>query len=430
MVFQLYNLLLFLALLILTPILYVKGKRCGEQRDEMRQRIGLYDSTFIERMEGKSVVWVHAASVGETKVALILAKEIRQKYPEKTILITNMTLNGLRVSRASEDVCCAILFPIDFSFIIRKLLKIVQPELILVVETEIWPNFIRIADELNIPQVMVNGRVSKRSYPRYRAIRPLLKPLLQYFKYFCMQSQESAERIVAMGAPNEKVRNTGNLKFDYVACEISAQDVKDRKHQYRISGDTSIIVAGSTHAGEEELLVVVFEALTRQVDNGLILVIIPRYPERKQEISNLLKKSGVICHLRSSLTPESNLIKGGEVLLVDTLGEVLDFYSVADLVFVGGSLVDVGGHNVLEAAMMSKPVLFGPHIQNFNEISSKLVRSGAGIRVANADDLCLQMMQLLKNPGRCRAMGEAGRALIVDNAGAMKRTMDQISRYL
>jgi 3-deoxy-D-manno-octulosonic-acid transferase len=430
MAYLLYDFFVLLAAIALIPFYLLKRAKYSEQYGEVRQRLGCYPVEIFKDMQDKSIVWIHAASVGETNVALSLAKSIKEQCPTKSILISNVTLNGLKIAQESALVDFSLIFPLDLSFLVKKLLTAVNPEMILIVETEIWPNFCRNAHLLDIPLVMVNGRVSDRSYPRYRAIRLLLKPILGCFNAFCMQSQEAVERIISLGAPYEKVINSGNLKFDCALCEVGVEEVVRRKHKYRIPCEAAVIVAGSTHSGEEEQLLDMYKAVSSQIQKEVVLIMIPRYPERKQKIGQVMSAAGIPFRLRTAIKQGDCLLHPGEVLLVDTLGEVLDFYSVADLVFVGGSLVPVGGHNLLEAAQMSKPVLFGPYIQNCKEIALKLVNSGAGVMVRDKKGLLKYSVEILNDSGRSRGMGEAGRALIIDNSGAMERTLRSLLRYL
>ncbi len=428
--YLLYDFLLILAAFFLLPFFSLQRIVTRQESGGIRERLGYYKNKKIEIWGEKKIVWIHAASVGETRVALLLARRIKEDYPDYALLVTNMTKTGLATARQSEFVDLSILFPVDLSFSIRRLLNLVRPELIIIVETEIWPNFIRQAALRDIPLILINGRLSDRSFPRYRFLRFLLRPMLESFSAFCMQSQEDTERIAVLGAPGGKIENTGNLKFDFQLKDVTEAEVKRRKKQYRLPEDVAILVAGSTHDGEEKQLLEAYRQIASKVDRALLLVLIPRHPERKRDVQALLKDSGLRYRLRSSLQVDGELLSPGEVLLVDTMGEVLDLYSTADLVFVGGSLVPVGGHNLLEAALLAKPVLFGPYVQNFKEISAKLIRSGAGIKVANQNDLVRKMTIMFNDPARCRAMGEAGRSLIVENAGATERTMRHVARYM
>ncbi len=430
MVYLLYNLLLLISALFLVPYYLLLGLRYGKSRRGIRERLGFYSPEQLIAIQSKRTIWIHAVSVGETRAAMPLIRQLHQKYPEFQILLTNVTETGHAIAQTVEEIDLCLFFPFDFSTVVHKALTTINPELIIIVETELWPNFIRQAHMSNIPLILVNGRISDRSFPRYRFIRFLFQPILERFSALCMQSQIDAERIAVLGAPDNRVENTGNLKFDYELIEVTEQQVRQRKERYRLPEQTAVFVAGSTHSGEEKQLLEAYRQILAQTEQNLVLVLIPRRPERKREVIALLKELKFQYQLRSSLREEDNFLSSGDVLLVDTLGEVLDLYSIADLVFVGGSLVPIGGHNLLEAALLAKPVIFGPHIQNFKEISAKMIRSGAGVKVADQQVLVRQSIALLSDPVRCRAMGEAGRSLIAGNAGTTERTMRHITKFL
>lgn len=430
MVYQLYNLLLVLAALILLPYYLIRGIKYGKSRRGVRERLGYYDPQLLAALKKKPVVWIHAVSVGESRAAIPLIRKIHQDYPDHLVLLSNVTETGHAIALENPDVDHCIFFPFDFSWTVKRALSLIKPEAIVIVETEIWPNFTRRAGQLEIPLLLVNGRISDRSYPRYRFVRFLLRPVLETFSAFCMQSQADSERITALGALSSRVENTGNMKFDHELKIVSPEQIAINKKRFSLPENTAILVAGSTHDGEEKLLVEACNNIAEELDRDLILVLIPRHPERKKEVRSLLKSVGVTCRLRSRLEENAPLLAPRDVLLVDTLGEVLDFYSVADLVFVGGSFVPIGGHNLLEASLLSKPVLFGPHIHNFKEISKKLIRSGAGVMVADQSQFERQSLTMLKDPARCKAMGEAGLTLVAENAGATERTMRHLAKVL
>lgn len=422
----LYDLLLIFAALLLVPTYWLRSIRHGKSRRGIRERLGYYSPEHLQQLAGQSIIWVHAVSVGETRAAAPLLKGLRQQYPDKKILLSNVTETGHAIAQRNKDIDICLFFPFDFSWTVRRVLQIVRPDLIVIVETEIWPNFTRQAKQLNIPLVLVNGRISDRSFPRYRLFRPLLRPVLHSFSAFCMQSQLDAERIVQLGAKSDSVENTGNLKFDHELRNLDEAGIVALKRQFRLPETTQILVAGSTHAGEEAQLLDVYQQLLAQ-GRRLLLLLVPRHPERSREVEALLQQRKISYRLRSSLVGTTPLLSAGEVLLVDTLGEVLNLYAVAELVFVGGSLVPTGGHNLLEASLSGKPVLFGPHIHNFREISAKLVRAGAGLMVADSREFLDKTLLLLDDPLRCRAMGQAGRSLIAENAGATQRTLQRIA---
>ncbi len=426
----LYNLTLLLSGLFLVPYYLLRGFRYGKSRRGIRERLGYYTSEQLTRLQEAQVVWIHAVSVGETRASIPLINALRQTYPQHLILVTNVTETGHAVAMENKQVDMCLFFPFDFSWTVRKALELIKPQAILIVETEIWPNFVAQAKAFDIPLMLVNGRLSDRSYPRYRKGRFFLRPILDCFSFFCMQSQVDAERVLALGARSERVENTGNLKFDQQLLEFSGQDIAAKKNLYRIPENALVLVAGSTHEGEEGPLLETWRLIAEKLAKPLLLILIPRHPERRRDIQSLLKESSIPCRLRSELGAESALLSAHEVLIVDTLGEVLPLYGVADLVFVGGSLVPIGGHNPLEASLVSRPVVFGPYMHNFKEISDKLIRAGAGIKVENTEQMAQVFVAMLEDPGRCRAMGEAGRTLIAENAGATQRTINQLKRIM
>ncbi len=430
MVYLLYNLLLLLSVIFLVPYYLLRGLRYGKSRRGIRERLGMYSPEQLARFREKKLIWIHAVSVGETRAAMPLIKKIHEKYPDYHVLLSNVTETGHATALENRDIDLCIFFPYDFPWAVHKAIAAVNPELIIIVETEIWPNFTKYAAELNVPLMLVNGRISDRSFPRYKSFRFLLRPILERFSSFCMQSQTDAERIITLGAACERVENTGNLKFDHELISLTDTDVAAKKKMYCLPEDVAILVAGSTHEKEEKILIEAYQQIAQQLERELILVLIPRHPERKKEVQSLLKDAAIRYRLRSSLAEDDASLSTGEVLLVDTLGEVLDLYGIADLVFVGGSLAPVGGHNLLEAALLGKPVLFGPHIHNFKEISKKLIRSGAGVMVENQYALVRKSVVMLNDPVRCRAMGEAGSALIAENAGTTERTMRHVYKAI
>ena len=311
MVYLLYNLLLLLSSIFLVPYYLLRGLRYGKSRRGIRERLGYYAPAMIAACKGRRVIWIHAVSVGETRAAGPLLAELRKQYPEHLLLLSNVTETGHAVAQSSSDLDLAIFFPFDFSWAVRKALSLISPELIIIVETEIWPNFTRQARLQGIPLVLVNGRLSDRSFPRYRLVRFLLKPVLESFSSFCMQSQADAERIIALGAASESVENTGNLKFDHELKNIDSEEAARRREQFRLPPDLAVIVAGSTHDGEEQQLLAAYRGILERLDRAVLLVLIPRHPERKREVLGLLREQGFVNRLRSELKAEDPLLAGG-----------------------------------------------------------------------------------------------------------------------
>ncbi len=420
--YLLYDLILLASSLVLIPYYLVRGVRYGKSRRGIRERLGSYAPNRLAALSGKQVFWVHAVSVGETRAAIPLVRALKKAYPACAVLISNVTETGHAVALTVREADLCIFFPFDLSFVVRRVLGLIRPALLIIVETEIWPNFVRCGKALGIPVVLVNGRLSDRSFPRYRRIRWLMAPLLKKFSAFCMQSDLDAERIRLLGAVPQQVEVTHNLKFDMRASLPGAEEVARLRSLYRLPDTVQVLVAGSTHAGEEEVLVEAFRQLLAK-GRQLVLVLVPRHPERCRLVVEMLNTAGLSCLLRSEVETRTDNLASGMVLVGDTLGEMLRYYAVADLVFVGGSLVPVGGHNVLEAALVGKPVLYGPHMHNFKEISRLLLAVGGGRQVAGGEQLVRELARLLDDPTAREAMGGRGRDLLAANAGATDHTL-------
>lgn len=427
--FLLYDLVLLASSVVLIPWYLLRKARYGTARRGLRERLGFFAPGRLDATNKRPVIWVHAVSVGETRAAIPLLKALRQAYPDACLLVSNTTETGNSVARSLAEVDLCLFFPFDLSFVVRRVLKQVNPSLVIFVDTELWPNFARHAGRRGIPLVLANGRISDRSFPRYRAIRALLRPVLENFSAFCMQSEQDAERIKIMGAPSKRVQVAGNLKFDLQTQMPSADDVQTLKERYRIAPEPLVWVAGSTHAGEEEQVLEAYRSLVAE-QRQVALILVPRHPERCRQVSELLSRQGISYVLRSHINENMPPMGPGDVLLVDSIGEMLKFYAMADLVFVGGSLVPVGGHNVLEGVLLKKPVLYGPHMHNFRDIAKLLKDAMAALEIADSQALKSALVQLIDHPEQRRALGEAGYQLIARNVGATAKTLSVIETLL
>lgn len=427
--YLLYDSVLFIAAFVLIPYYLIRGLRRGKMRRGLRERLGFYPVDRLAALDGKKVIWIHAVSVGETRAAIPLVKALKRLYPDYALLLSNVTETGHQIAAEIAEVDLCLFFPFDFSRVVQRVLKRVNPALVIIVETEIWPNFVRIARGRNIPVILANGRISDRSFPRYRLIRPWLKPILDHFSAFCMQSEQDAERIRTLGASPDKVVVTRNIKFDMAAPVPDEAMAAAIRADFHLPADHAVWVAGSTHAGEEEILGDCFRQLVQE-GRKLVLVLVPRHPERCRSVADALEARELPVVWRSAIGSLHRSLRTGEILLVDTVGEMLKFYASADLVFVGGSFVRVGGHNVLEAALLKKPALFGPFTHNFKEITSLLLADRAGVRVDDERDLVGKVRTLLDDPARCAAMGARGKALLERNAGATDQTVAVVRQIL
>ncbi|GAB7027906.1 3-deoxy-D-manno-octulosonic acid transferase [Geotalea toluenoxydans] len=428
MIIFLYNLLAVISIPFVVSYHLYRSISRG-RKTAFIERFGFIPASELKTLAGSEVIWLHAVSVGETIAAVPLVKALRQRYPRKKIVVSNVTETGREVAEKIAGVDLCIYFPFDYPFAVAGALNRVRPSLVLIMETEIWPNFIRKARALHIPVVLVNGRISDRSFRRYLKLSWFFGPVLRLLSAICMQSGEDARRIQAVGALPAQVQVTRNLKYDIAVPTRSVTEREQIKASYCLPGDVLIFTAGSTHEGEEMPVIAAYQA-AQTGDKGLVMVLVPRHPERARQVAGLLAAAGISYRFRSALHENEGALAAGEVLLVDTVGELLNLYAVSDLVFVGGSLVPTGGHNVLEPAALSVPVIFGPHMDNFREISALVLAGGAGIRVADGDELAAQLQALLKDSGRRRQMGACGAMLIAENSGSADLHCTVIERFI
>ena len=415
----LYNILLVFATILLFPYFLVKLISAPKYRGGISQKLGRVRKGVLKILKkSPRPIWVHAVSVGEVMAAHPLIRELKKKYPHKKLILSTVTVTGnytarQRVPEADE----VFYFPFDYPWIVRRVIAWINPAVVLVAETELWPNFFRELKKAGIPSAVVNGRISPHSYRNYIKLRGFFKKVFENVDLFCMQSEADAVRIKEIGAAADKVLITGNLKFDQKILTTQAIPVS-------IPQGRKVITAGSTHRGEEAILLEIFKKL-RDKYPALVLIIAPRHPERFDEVEGLINKAGYECQRRSGL---KGPVK--DILLLDTIGELRSFYSVCDIAFVGGSLVKVGGHNLLEPAAMKKPVIFSRYMYNFKEISEALISSGGGIIVKDKEDLYDKIDNLLADQALARRIGMNAFKVIEANTGATKRTVELISRLI
>ena len=365
--------------------------------------------------------------------ARALLPELRARYPRLRIVLSTTTMTGQQIARGNlQYVDEVFYFPFDFAFIVKRTLRLVKPRLFISMETEIWPNLLRACRGARVHTMLANGRISSRSYPRYRLARWFFRRVLRDVDRFCMQSEESARRIVDLGADRDRVIVTGSLKFDSLEIPGSAPPDRGRNRvlrYFRIPPDRPVVIAASTLKGEEEHVLEAFQQIrARTTTAGTLLVIAPRKPERFDEVERLARRAGWYVMRRSELRVDAE--PRCDVVVLDSIGELAQLFQVATAVFVGGSLVDAGGHNILEPAVFGKPIVFGPHMQNFAEIARTFVDNGAAIQIHAPGELPAALLDLLGDPVKRARLGAAARALVEANRGARARTLDAIAQLV
>jgi 3-deoxy-D-manno-octulosonic-acid transferase len=450
-VYFIYSFLMGLTALLLAPYWLVQGLRRGKYLANLGERLG-FSFPALAKLPADSTgaIWIHAVSVGETLASVTLARRLKEAYPNRRLIISTTTKTGQAVARERMPFSDAIIyFPLDWAFCVRRALDSVRPSVVLVLETEIWPNFLREAARRRIPVLFLSGRISDRSFARYESylglfgffLRPFLRNALSNASAFLMQSEKDADRVRALGAPAGRVRVSGNLKYD---LELPAPTPLSNwlATELKRSGRSPIIVAGSVVATEEPHALIAFGTLQGEYPKAL-LVLAPRKPECFDDAAEFIDES----HrkfIRRSLLPipgpgqpqavqlsdKPTIPDDVTVLLVDSIGELASLYGLADGAFVGGSLVSSGGHNILEPAAFGKIPVFGPSMENFAEIAARFVAAGAAIQVESPEDVGVAWIELFRDPARMKKMSERAGRLVADSRGATDRAVAEIAKNL
>jgi 3-deoxy-D-manno-octulosonic-acid transferase len=437
-----------LAAVITAPYWLVQGLRHGKYLSNLGERLG-FSVPGVAKLpaDRPGAIWIHAVSVGEALAGVALAKRLKEAYPQRPLVISTTTITGQQVAQERMPFADAVIyFPFDWVFCVRRVMDVVKPAVVVVLETEIWPNFLREAGRRKVPVVFTSGRISDRSFARFQKwfgifgfyLRPLLVSALSNVAMFLMQTESDAERLRALGAPADRVRVSGNLKYDQelpAATPLSAWLEAECKEQ----GRWPVIVAGSVVANEEPLALIAFGVVQGDYPKAL-LVLAPRKPERFAAAAEFIEEAHYKFVRRSELAVAGPAASSGDtgksltanttVLLLDSIGELASLYRLADGVFVGGSLVPSGGHNILEPAAFGKVPVFGPSMENFAAIASRFVQAGAAIQVNSPEDAGVEWIHLLKNPEKMQKMGEAARQLVETSRGALGRALSEVSRQL
>ena len=423
MILFLYNLALLGALLAGIPWWLWRIATTQKYREGLGQRLGLVPRT-LRNLEPRPAIWLHAVSVGEVLAVSRLVQELDEALPDHRVMISTTTRTGQALARTRFGADRVFYCPLDLPWAVRRYLNAVKPQMLILAETEFWPNLLNGCLRRGIPVAVVNARISDRSWPRYQMLRRLWRPILSQLACVLAQTEVDAERLRILGCPADRVRVAGNLKFDVRATQ-EAEATRLLKSGTR---GVRFVIAGSTLEGEEATLLAAWPRLLA-IDPNLELVLAPRHPERFAAVAALLESSGLSWSRRSewkAMPDRASLsVEPGRVILLDTIGELASVYSLAAVAFVGGSLVEAGGHNPLEPAQFGAPIVIGPHYANFRAITDDL-RAHDAIRIAERDDLAEALISLLVNQEEASAMG--GRALreFQQQTGATSRSVDVI----
>lgn len=429
---RLYNILFTIFLALSAPYYFMRLVRRGNWRAGFFQRFGLYDGKIKQALTNRFVIWMHAVSVGEVNVCTQLIKALEPRLPGVKIVVSTTTTTGMsELKRKLPSRITKIYYPIDRLRYVQRALNVIGPDAIVLVEAEVWPNFISQAKKRGIPIFLVNARLSERSYRGYRRLKFFFRPLFAAFAGVGAQNEADATRLRELGCRPEAIHVVGNIKFDAAVLEEHHfLDVPIMLRQLGVGPEARIIVSGSTHAGEEAIMAEVFLRLRKRFPD-LFLVIVPRHFERGKQVGRELVARGLRFVFRSEITSKTRFSPGQlDCLLVNTTGELRRFYEYATVIFVGKSLTAEGGQNPIEPGALGKPIIFGPNMQNFAQIARSFVERGGAVQVKDAAELEAALATLLSDEARRVEMGRIARLVVRENQGAVDRTAEMIAIYL
>jgi 3-deoxy-D-manno-octulosonic-acid transferase len=416
-----YSLLLACAALLSLPWWTVQMLRLGKYRSGLAERLGFVPARLNDAQPGS--IWVHAVSVGEVLAVSQLINDLQRKYPDRQIFISTTTATGQALARQRFGENRAFFMPLDFGFAVRRYLNALRPHLIVIAETEFWPNLLHLARKRQTSLAIVNARISDRSFPRYKRFKWFFGRVLSEVDLFLTQTADDAQRLREIGASTERVRVSGNLKFD---IRPNAQPALVNSLRAAIGKDSPVIVCGSTAEGEEEPLLAAFKAVQQQFPKA-VMILAPRHPERFEKVAGLISAAGFALQRRTQWQSAQPIRSG--IFLLDSVGELAAIYELADIAFVGGSLVPTGGHNILEPAQYGAAILVGPHTFNFREIVS-IFELGGAVKTVTAEALGTQLLSLLNHSDERQRMGRLAKELFTKHAGATRRTLDALDPFL
>ena len=427
MSYVIYNILLLFASPLILCVLLAK-KRC---RRGLTQRFGWISRQYD--LSQSPLVWIHAVSLGEVVTIVPFVKALKDRYPDWTFLVSTITETGREaVEQRLANVAIHCYLPLDFPWAVKAYVRKFRPVAFVFVETELWPNLLKCFARYGVPTFLINGRLSSRSYDRYRLIKGFMSTVLSFVDLFLMQSDRDVQRIRDLGASSERVFRTGNMKFDQENQSPSFSSPRITRDALGLAEQEELIVAGSTHSEEEDDLLGCYSHLLRDYSD-VVLLMAPRHVERVENVEAKIRAAGFVSVRRSAMIQaqgegiQRNIPR---VIILDTRGELADVYALGRVTFVGGTLVPIGGHNLLEPARWGKPVYFGPYTDHCSEIAHLLVQAGGGIQVKDAKELSEKLLQAFNNPSVLQRMGFAARGVVQANQGVMRKNLDLIVAHL
>lgn len=414
-----YSILYFFVIIFLLPFQYLKRPENIKSR-WLREKFGKFDSEI--NTSGSKLIWIHAVSVGEVTAAIPFLKELKRKFPHLNLLVSTITDTGQKIALERVPAQTRVIYlPFDISFVLKKTIRHFRPKLFITMETELWPNLLRELNNNGVSAIILNGRISDNSFKGYKKISFFLKDFFSYIDLFGMQDDVYAQRIGELGAPQDRIKVIGNFKFDIRPSE------KMLKWTQAIG--SPLIIAGSTHRGEEKLMISVFSRLKKDFPD-LNLIIAPRHPERFKEVEELIKSSNIAYTKRSELQDSDSTAKSikGHIIILDAIGELASAYRIADIAVMGGSFIEHGGQNLLEAAYWAKPIICGPHMENFPFVE-EFYRNNAAVE-ANDATLFQELKLLLESSEKREVIGKKAKELFDEKSGSVEKAIAEIEKYL
>jgi len=428
-VYKAYNFLLTGIFFIFFPPFWFYTRLTGRYRDGINQRLGFYPKSVVNRISGSPRIWLHAASVGEVSAAVAIIESLERLMPHGAVILSTTTEHGQALARDKlQSKATCVYAPIDFIVSVRKALSTIRPDILVCLETEIWPNWLFEARRMGVRLALANGRISVRSIKGYLKIRCLIRETLRQVESFSMIREADALRLMMLGVPREKIVVSGNAKYDLL-LPLADPSIKGNIEEfYNLNGNIPVFVAGSTRGSEHEIVVDVYEKIFETLPETL-LIIAPRHLEKVRHIKDMVLRRGFSCQFKTDLDKTGGL-RTASVVIMDTIGDLQSTYSIASIVFCGGSLEPLGGQNILEAAVWGKPVLYGPSMDDFLDAKALLDKTGGGIQVKDGRELAEKALYYLTHPAEADAVGRLAKKAVMLNKGSAGKHADVIYRLL